>query len=82
MARDSSRKTLPVWRADRLEAVLYYGKTSQMCPTGCRVCDMVPAGLTGVRLGLTGPGWPRGREQKAPGDICDGRSAPEGSNGI
>lgn len=48
VARDSSRKTHPVRGADCLEAVLYYGKNSQMCPTGCWVCKMVPAGLTGV----------------------------------
>jgi len=48
VARDSSRKICSVRRADHLEAVLYYSKSSQNCPTGCWVCEMVPAGLTGV----------------------------------
>lgn len=82
VARDSSRKTLLVWRADHLAADLYYGKNSQMCPTGYWVCEMVPVGLTGMRLGLTGSGCLRGREQKAPSDICDGRLVLEGCNGI
>lgn len=48
VARDSFRKTYPVQRADHQAAVLYYSRNSQMCPTGCWVCEMVPAGLTGV----------------------------------